>query len=121
MDNLLTVAFEAHHGYKNHHRRYEVTVGRDLFYDWTVAVRYGRIGQRCQERRYVSPKPKGSGRSYAIGFAGVRRPPGGWAAPYRLAAFSHATGFDATDWLPNDVMAGFFVATVEGSQPKIVS
>ena len=45
MDNLLTVAFEAHHAEKNHHRRYEVTVGRDLLDDWTVAVRYGRIGQ----------------------------------------------------------------------------
>jgi hypothetical protein len=30
MDNLLTVAFEAHHTGKNH-RGYKVTVGRDLF------------------------------------------------------------------------------------------
>jgi predicted DNA-binding WGR domain protein len=56
MDNLLTATFEAHHGGKNHHRRYEVTVGRDLFDDWTVAIRYGRIGPPGQERRYVSPK-----------------------------------------------------------------
>ena len=52
MDNLLTVAFEAHHAAKNHHRRYEVTIGRDLFDDWTVAVRSGRIGRRGQERHY---------------------------------------------------------------------
>jgi predicted DNA-binding WGR domain protein len=58
MDNLLTVAFEGHHAGKNHHRRYEVTVDRDLFDDWTVAVRYGRIGWRGQERRYTSPKPE---------------------------------------------------------------
>jgi hypothetical protein len=44
MDNLLTVAFEAHHARKNHHLRYEVTVGRDLFDDFTVTVRYGRRG-----------------------------------------------------------------------------
>ena len=58
MDNLLTVAFEAHHAEKNHHRRYEVMVGRDLLDDWTVAIRYGRIGQGGQERRYASPKPE---------------------------------------------------------------
>jgi hypothetical protein len=28
MDNLLTVALEAHHAAKNHHRHYQVTVGR---------------------------------------------------------------------------------------------
>lgn len=39
MDNLLTVAFEAHHAERNHHRRYEVRIGRDLLDDWTVAIR----------------------------------------------------------------------------------
>ena len=29
--------------------------------------------------------------------------------PYRLAAFSHVQGFDATDWLPNDLLAHFSV------------
>ena len=51
MDNLLTVAFEAHSQEKNHHRRYQITVGRDLLNDWTVAIRFGRTGQgviRCQ-------------------------------------------------------------------------
>ncbi len=33
MDNLLTLAFEAHHPERNHHRRYEVSVGRDLLED----------------------------------------------------------------------------------------
>jgi predicted DNA-binding WGR domain protein len=56
MDNLLTVAFEAHHAGKNHQRRYEVTVGRDLFDHWTVAVRYGRIGRGGQEKGYASPE-----------------------------------------------------------------
>lgn len=45
MDNLLTVAFEAHNAEKNHHRRYQVTLGRDLLNDWTVAICYGRTGQ----------------------------------------------------------------------------
>lgn len=56
MDNLLTVAFEAHNAEKNHHCRYQVTVGRDLFDAWTVAIRYGRVGQDGQQKRFVSPK-----------------------------------------------------------------
>jgi hypothetical protein len=35
-------ALEAHHAEGNHHRRYEATIGRDLFGDWTVTIRYGR-------------------------------------------------------------------------------
>ncbi len=111
MDNLLTVASEAHHAGKNHHRRYEVTVGRDLFDDWTVAVRYGRIGRRSQERRYASPE---SEEMRAVIRERLRRrlaAPGRIGCPYRLAALSHASSFDATDWLPNDVMARFFAAT----------
>lgn len=38
MDNLLRVAFEAHHSFRNHHRRYEITVGRDLLDDWIVSI-----------------------------------------------------------------------------------
>jgi hypothetical protein len=49
MDNLLLIALEAHHPERNHHRRYEISVGRDLLGDWTVTVRYGRAGSplRC--------------------------------------------------------------------------
>ncbi len=54
MENLLTVSFEAHNAEQNHHRRYQVTVGRDLLDDWTVAVRYGRTGQGGQELRFAS-------------------------------------------------------------------
>jgi hypothetical protein len=31
MHNLFTAIFEAHHTERNHHRRYQVTVSRDLF------------------------------------------------------------------------------------------
>jgi hypothetical protein len=54
MDNLLTVAFEAHNSEKNHHRRYQVTVGRDLLDDWTIAICYGRTGQGGRETRYAA-------------------------------------------------------------------
>lgn len=55
MDNLLTVAFEAHSQEGNHHRRYQITVGRDLFDDWTVAIRFGRADQGGREMRFASP------------------------------------------------------------------
>lgn len=53
MNNLFTVAVEAHHQERNHHRRYEIVVGRDLLGDWTVAVRYGRAGTVGREQRYA--------------------------------------------------------------------
>jgi len=108
MENLFSVAFEAHHQEKNHHRRYEVVIGRDLLDDWTLAIRYGRIGQGCQERRYASSNPEAM---RAISRDRLRRrlsAPKRIGCPYRLAAFNSAPGFDAADWLPGDVMARFF-------------
>ena len=108
MDNLLTVAFEAHHTAKNHHRRYEVVIGRDLLGDWTVAIRYGRIGQAGQERRYASANPQ---EMRAVIRDRLRRrlsAPRRIGCRYQLAAFSYSPGFDATCWLPGDVMARFF-------------
>jgi len=114
MDNLLTVAFEAHNAEKNHHRCYQVTVGRDLLDDWTVAIRYGRTGQGGQERRYASPRPE---EMRAVIRDRLRRrlsAPKRIGCPYRLAAFSSAPGFDAADWLPGEVMARFFAAACPG-------
>ena len=53
MDNLLLVSFEAHNDDRNHHRRYEGRLGRDLFGEWTVALRYGRTGRGGQEVRHA--------------------------------------------------------------------
>jgi hypothetical protein len=108
MDNLLSVAFEAHHHEKNHHRRYEVVIGRDLLEDWTVAIRYGRTGQCGRELRYAAEE---AAAIRAIVRDRLRRrlsAPKRIGCPYRLAAFSAAPGFDASAWLPGDVMAEFF-------------
>jgi len=35
-------ALESHRAERNHHRRYETTIGRDLLGDWTVTLRYER-------------------------------------------------------------------------------
>ena len=111
MDNLLSVAFEAHNAEKNHHRRYEVMVGRDLLDEWTVAIRYGRTGQSGRELRFASPQPD---ELRAVIRDRLRRrlsAPKRIGCPYRLAAFSTAPGFDTQAWLPGDVMARFFQAT----------
>ncbi len=110
MDNLLTVAFEAHNAALNHHRRYQITLGRDLLDDWTVAIRYGRTGQGGQEKQYASPKAEAI---QAIVKDRLRRrlsAPKRIGCPYRLAAYDTAPGFDAAGWLPGDVMARFFQA-----------
>ena len=54
MENLLTLALEAHNGERNHHRRYEIRVGRDLFAIWTLTIRYGRAGNTLREERFSS-------------------------------------------------------------------
>jgi hypothetical protein len=111
MDNLLTIAFEAHHAELNHHRRYQVTIGRDLLDDWTVAIRYGRVGQGSQEKRFASPQADDM---RAVIRDRLRRrltAPKRIGCPYRLAALNSAPGFNATEWLPGDVMARFFAGT----------
>ena len=108
MDNLLTVAFQAHHAGNNHHRHYAITVGRDLLDDWTVAIRYGRAGQGGRELRYASPQPE---EMKAVIRDRLRRrlsAPRRIGCPYRLTALSTAPGFDAAAWLPGEVMARFF-------------
>jgi predicted DNA-binding WGR domain protein len=108
MDNLFTVAFEAHNAEKNHHRRYQITVGQDLFDDWTVSIRYGRVGKDGQETHFSSPKAEEVRRvireRLRRRLSATRR----IGCAYRMAAFSAAPGFDGSSWLPGEVMARFF-------------
>lgn len=55
MLDLLTIALEAHSDERNHHRRYELAVGRDLLGDWIVTVRYGRVGWPLRTLQLASP------------------------------------------------------------------
>jgi hypothetical protein len=101
-------ALESHNPERNLHRRYHVTVGRDLLDDWTVAISYGRTGQGGREIRLASPKPE---EMRVIIRDRLRRrlsAPKRIGCPYRLAAFNAAPGFDSTSWLPGDVMARLF-------------
>jgi predicted DNA-binding WGR domain protein len=108
MDNLLTVAFEAHNSELNHHRRYQITVGRDLLNDWTVSIRYGRIGQSGQELRFSNRE---ADKLRAVVRDRLQRrlsAPKRIGCPYRLKELSSATGFNADEWLPGEIIARFF-------------
>jgi predicted DNA-binding WGR domain protein len=110
MDNLMTVSFEAHSAELNHHRRYQITVSRDLLDDWTVVICYGRSGQGGQVKRFASPNVEDV---RAIIRERLRRrlsAPKRIGCAYRLTNLSSAPGFDASAWLPGEVMAKFFQA-----------
>lgn len=113
MDNLLTVTFEAHHAERNHYRRYEVMLGRDLFDDWTVEIRYGRCGSGKHGKRFGSPKAEAMKALIRDRLRRRLSAPRRIGCPYRLIGFSTAAGFDAAAWLPGEVMARFLAdATV---------
>jgi predicted DNA-binding WGR domain protein len=107
MENLLTAVFEAHHAAKNHHRRYQVTIGRDLFDAWTVAIRYGRVGQAGQHTHFASPEADDI---RAVIRARLRRRLSATqriGCSYLLTLLDTADGFDAAARLPEEVMARF--------------
>lgn len=52
MHNSLNIALEAHNDERDHHRRYEVIVERDLLGDWLVVIRFGRVGGGTNECRF---------------------------------------------------------------------
>lgn len=110
MDNLLTVAFEAHSAERNHHRRYEVVLGQDLLDDWTVAIRYGRVGQGGRVLRFASPRREEVRAVIRDRLQRRLSAPRRIGCPYRLATLSTAPGIDAWSWLPGDVMARFFAS-----------
>src|SRR5687768_7054126 len=98
MENLLTVAFEAHNQERNHHRRYEVKVGRDLLGDWTVAIRYGRTGQAGRQIRYAAAEADALRDVIRVRLqrrlTALRR----IGCLYRQVTLDSAPGFDALTW-----------------------
>lgn len=104
MENLLTLTLVANNAARNHHRRYAVTVGRDLLDAWTVTIRYGRIGERGREMRYSDPEPSPL---VAIIRDRLQRrvtAPERIGCAYQLAEFTAAPGFEVAGWLPADVL-----------------
>lgn len=104
---LLTISLEAHNSERNHHRRYEITVGRDLLGDWMVTIRYGRTGQGGQECHYGSSDPAAM---QAVVRDHLHRR---LAAPRRIGCAYTLTGFQITNglcscsWVPSALLKQF--------------
>ena len=108
MDNLMTLALEAHSDEGNHHRRYEIVLGCDLLDEWTVSIRYGRVGRVGQEQRYAS---KDESEIRAIIREKLRRrlsAPKRIGCPYGLVKVSSASETKTDAWLPREVMARYY-------------
>lgn len=110
MDNLLTIAFEAHHPAQNRHRRYQIVVGHDMLDAWTVMICYGRIGSRSQVRRYASADSNSLRAMIRERLLRRLSAPRRIGCSYRLTALSAAPPLDPADWLPNEIMARFIKA-----------
>lgn len=110
MDNLMNVAFEAHHTEKNHHRRYEITIGRDLLDDWTVSIRYGRTGTGGHVLRYAGHD---TAKLQAIVKERLRRrlsAPKRIGCAYMIRELNVSSGFDLGVWLPAEFVLEFVVS-----------
>lgn len=108
MDNLLTMELEAHHAELNHHRRYRITVGRDLLDDWTVSIRYGRTGHEGTELRYVSSKAEEMQQVIRKRLQRRRSATRRIGCAYRMTSFAAAPDFNVAGWLPGEFLASFF-------------
>lgn len=114
MLDLLTIALEAQSDELNHHRRYEVSVGRDLLGDWVVTVRYGRVGGPLRELRFGSADPE---KARAIVRDRLRRrlsAPKRIGCGYGIRALSEPTALNAAEWVPAAVMLGLLAPPVSG-------
>lgn len=107
MDNLLAVTFEAHHDERNHHRRYEIRVGRDLFGEWTVALRYGRTGRGGQEVRHSATDSEQLRKVILDSLRRRLSAPRRIGCAYRLKELSAADGVDVGFWLPESALSAF--------------
>ncbi len=106
MDGLLRVCLEAHNPDRNHHRWYEVRLGRDLFRHCVVTIQYGRAGVAGQSLTYSDRDPTVARdiiRHYLNRRTSAPRRIG---CEYRVCDLSVAEGLRLQDWLPPTAGAG---------------
>jgi predicted DNA-binding WGR domain protein len=107
MDNLLTVSLEAHNTERNHHRRYEIRLGRDLFGDWTVCLLYGRMGRSGQMVRHSGPDPERLRQVIRASLCRRLSAPKRIGCEYTLRELNAAAGIDVEFWLPANTLSAF--------------
>lgn len=87
MSELCHIMLVAMHPERNVRRTYRLAMGLDLFGDWTVELRYGRMGQRGQERRITCDSIEEARR---VAHAYLQRrvsAPRRIGCPYRIVSF----------------------------------
>ena len=98
MLDSLFIGLEAHHDALNHHRRYEISVGRDLLGDWVVTVRYGRIGRPMQVLTFGHHDEAAALSAVRERLSRRRSAPRRIGCPYRLVDWSGAEA-EVMRWL----------------------
>jgi hypothetical protein len=107
MDNMLTLALEAHNAERNHHRLYEIRVGRDLLNHWTVVIRFARVGQRGREECFGGPSVEPMAAIIKTRLNQRLSAPRRIGCSYRLARLDAAEGVELSAWLPMELLARF--------------
>jgi hypothetical protein len=119
MDNLLYLRLEAHNPFRNHHRRYDIRVGRDLFGHWVVTIGYGRDGVAGQQLKYSDAS--GDGVREIIRYYLDRRAsaPRRIGCEYRVCELSVSSGVTVEEWLPASWIAAHLAGkdTLPGQIP----
>lgn len=105
MLDLLTIALEAHSDERNHHRRYELAVGRDLLGDWVVTVRYGRVGQPLRELRFASPDAGEARANFETRLRRRLSAPRRIGCAYQIRELVVPAQTALSDWLPASSLA----------------
>ncbi len=107
MDNLLTVSLEAHNDDRNHHRWYEIRLGRDLFGDWTVCLHYGRVGRAGQAVRHAGSDPEPLRQVLCETLRRRLTAPTRIGCAYALRELRAADDIDVAFWLPASILSAF--------------
>jgi predicted DNA-binding WGR domain protein len=104
MDNLLSLVMQAHSPERNHHRQYQVRVGKDLFDQWTARITYGRVGTRGKECCFVSREPNELIRIIRQKLLARLSAPRRIGCSYVVTAIEECAEAPMTTWIPDLVL-----------------
>lgn len=107
MDNLLAITLTANNSNQNHHRFYNIRIGRDLFGDWTMICQFGRAGTRGREVHHAAMNIRDLQRLLQISLKRRLSAPKRIGCPYELTEFSIANDPMLESCFPRELTAAF--------------